>query len=86
MMIDEKDLAESFIKRVKDDQKLVVVDGNSIKLYFTPEQKRCYEFDLSEIKTETKLIWWVCHLLNKGWITKDHIRLLIKKSGLKTYG
>lgn len=86
MMINEKSLVESMTKRFNDDQKLVVVDGYTIKLYFTPEQKRCYELSFFDIQSEKRLLWWICHLLEKNWITKDHIRLIISISGVKTYG
>ena len=47
-------------------------NGKNYKFRHNP-----YWIDFGRIDTELKLLWWIKHLLDKDWFTKDHIEQLL---------
>jgi hypothetical protein len=37
-----------------------------------------YHIDIERVNTKESLLSWICHLLQKKWVTRDHLRWLVE--------
>jgi hypothetical protein len=42
-----------------------------------------YEIDIERVNTKERLLSWICHLLDKKWVTPHHLRWLVELSSEK---
>lgn len=67
-------------------------DGNYIEVrdWDRPYNSFAYDIPMRECDNPIKMLGWALHMLEKTWITKDHVRLIIMavcdKFGWRIFG
>jgi hypothetical protein len=79
-LLNEEDLARVFQDSF-NKPKLAVLKGKDVNIV---NGRYDYLIPYSEIKDPVKLAWWIMHLCEKRWFTKEHVYDMIKLSKVVT--
>lgn len=71
------------LMQMEDSKELVRRDGKGYVDFYNLEMDRWmdwYWIREGELKTRRGLIRWIRHLIDKNWVTKEHLKQLIELS------